>query len=405
MSREAVIIATARTPIGKAYRGAFNDTDATTLGGHVVAAAVSRAGIDAAQIDDVVFGCAVQQGTTGQNIARYAALRAGLPMSVAGMTIDRACSSGLMAVATAAKQIVVDGADVTVGGGVESVSLVMNERLNNDRVGDAWQREHIPELDTSMIETAEIVAERYGVSREAQDRYALQSQQRTAEAQAAGRYDAEIAPLSVQMRVQDKSTGAVSRREVTLRYDEGNRPGTTLEDLQRLQPVFKGGRYVAQGKYVTAGNASQLSDGAAAMVLVERKLAERRGFEPLGAYRGMAVAGCRPEEMGIGPVFAVPKLLARHGLGIDDIGLWELNEAFASQLLYCRDQLGIPDERLNVSGGSIAIGHPFGMTGARCIGHLLHEGRRRRVKYGIVTMCVGGGMGAAGLFEIYPPSV
>lgn len=405
MSREAVIVATARTPIGKAYRGAFNDTDATTLAGHAVAAAVARAGIEAAQVEDVVLGCAVQQGTTGQNIARYAALRAGLPMSVSGMTIDRACSSGLMAIATAAKQIMVDGADVTVGGGVESVSLVMNDRLNNDRVGDAWQREHIPELDTSMIETAEIVAERYGISRDAQDRYALQSQQRTAEAQAAGRYDAEIAPLTSWMRVQDKATGAVSQREVTLRYDEGNRPATTLDDLQKLQPVFKGGRYVAQGKYITAGNASQLSDGAAAVVLASRQYAEQRGLEPLGAYRGMAVAGCRPEEMGIGPVFAVPRLLARHGLGIDDIGLWELNEAFASQLLYCRDRLGIPDERLNVSGGSIAIGHPFGMTGARCIGHLLHEGRRRGVKYGVVTMCVGGGMGAAGLFEIYPTNV
>ncbi len=401
MSREAVIVATARTPIGRANRGAFNDTDATTLGGHVVAEAVRRAGVDPGEIEDVVFGCAVQQGTTGQNIARFAALRAGLPVTVPGMTIDRACSSGLMAVAAAARHIIVDGAPITIGGGIESVSLVMNERVNYDRIGDPWQREHYPEMDTSMIETAEIVAERYGVSREAQDAYALQSQQRTAQAQAEGRYDAEIAPLTTRMRVQDKVTGAVTEQEITLRLDEGNRPQTTLEDLQKLKPVFKGGRYVAAGKFITAGNASQLSDGAAALVLMDAKLAEQRGLKPLGAYRGLAVAGCRPEEMGIGPVFAVPKLLARHGLTIDDIDLWELNEAFASQLLYCRDQLGIPNDRLNVSGGSIAIGHPFGMTGARCVGHLLHEGRRRGARYGVVTMCVGGGMGAAGLFEIF----
>ena len=401
MSREAVIVATARTPIGRANRGAFNDTDATTLGGHVVAEAVRRAGVDPAEVDDVVFGCAVQQGTTGQNIARFSALRAGLPVTVPGMTIDRACSSGLMAVAAAARHIIVDGAPITIGGGIESVSLVMNERVNYDRIGDSWQREHYPEMDTSMIETAEIVAERYGVSRDAQDAYALQSQQRTAQAQAEGRYDAEIAPLTTRMRVQDKVTGAVTEQEVMLRLDEGNRPQTTLEDLQKLKPVFKGGRYVTAGKFVTAGNASQLSDGAAALVLMDAKLAEQRGLEPLGAYRGLAVAGCRPEEMGIGPVFAVPKLLARHGLTIDDIDLWELNEAFASQLLYCRDQLGIPNDRLNVSGGSIAIGHPFGMTGARCTGHLLHEGRRRGAKYGVVTMCIGGGMGAAGLFEIF----
>jgi len=401
MSREAVIVATARTPIGRAYRGAFNDTDATTLGGHVVAEAVRRAGVDPGEVEDVVFGCAVQQGTTGQNIARFAALRAGLPDTVPGMTIDRACSSGLMAVAAAARHIIVDGAPVTVGGGIESVSLVMNERINYDRIGDPWQREHYPEMATSMIETAEIVAERYGVSREVQDMYALQSQQRTAHAQAAGRYDAEMAPLTTRMRVQDKSTGAVSEQEVTLRLDEGNRPQTTLGDLQQLKPVFKGGRYVAEGRFITAGNASQLSDGAAALVLMDSKLAEKRGLEPLGAYRGVAVAGCRPEEMGIGPVFAVPRLLERHGLTIGDIDLWELNEAFASQVLYCRDRLGIPNDRLNVSGGSISIGHPFGMTGARCVGHLLHEGRRRGAKYGVVTMCVGGGMGAAGLFEIF----
>lgn len=401
MSRTAVIVATARTPIGRAYRGAFNDTDATTLAGHVVAAAVQRSGVDPAEVEDVVFGCAVQQGTTGQNIARFAALRAGLPDTVPGMTIDRACSSGLMAVAAAARHIIVDGAPITVGGGVESVSLVMNERLNYDRMGDAWQREHYPAMATSMIETAEVVAERYGISREAQDEYALQSQQRTAAAQAAGRYAAELAPITTRMRVQDKATGAVTQHEVTLQLDEGNRPQTTLADLQKLKPVFAGGHYAAVGRHVTAGNASQLSDGAAALVLMDSKLAEQRGLQPLGAYRGLAVAGCRPEEMGIGPVFAVPKLLERNGLTLDDIDLWELNEAFASQLLYCRDQLGIPNDKLNVSGGSIAIGHPFGMTGARCIGHLLHEGRRRGARFGVVTMCVGGGMGAAGLFEIF----
>ncbi len=401
MSREAVIVATARTPIGKAYRGAFNNTDATTLGGHVIAEAVRRAGVDPAEVEDVAMGCAVQQGTTGQNIARFSALRAGLPNTVPGMTIDRACSSGLMAIAAAARHIIVDGAPVTIGAGIESVSLVMNERLNYERMGDAWQREHYPEMDTSMIETAEIVAERYGISREAQDVYALQSQLRTAQAQAEGRYEAEIAPITSRMLVQDKATNAVTEREVTLKLDEGNRPQTTLEDLQQLKPVFKGGRFIREGRFITAGNASQLSDGAAALVLMDGKVAEQRGLAPLGAYRGLAVAGCRPEEMGIGPVFAVPKLLARHGLTVDDIDIWELNEAFASQLLYCRDRLGIPNERLNVSGGSISIGHPFGMTGARCVGHLLHEGRRRGARYGVVTMCVGGGMGAAGLFEIF----
>jgi acetyl-CoA C-acetyltransferase len=400
--REAVIVAARRTPIGKAYRGAFNNTYGATLGGHAIAAAIEQAGIDPGEVDDVAMGCALQQGTTGNNIARQAALRAGLPNTVAGMTIDRQCSSGLMGVATAAKYIINDGAPIAIGAGIESISLVQNGHINGFMAVDPWLKEHVPELGTSMIETAEIVAERYGVSREAQDEYALQSQQRTAQAQSEGRFDREIAPMTTVMKVLvNKETGETADKEITISADEGNRPQTTLADLQKLAPVFKGGRYVQEGKFVTAGNASQLSDGSAAIVLMERKEAEKRGLEALGAYRGMAVAGCGPEEMGIGPVFAIPKLLERNGLKIEDIDIWELNEAFASQVLYCRDKLGIPNDKLNVSGGSISIGHPYGMTGARCTAHLMYEGKRRGAKYGVVTMCIGGGMGAAGLFEIF----
>ena len=399
--REAVIVSTARTPIGKAYRGAFNNTDGATLGGHAIAEAVKRSGIDPADIDDISMGCALQQGTTGNNIARQAALRAGLPVTVSGQTIDRQCSSGLMAIATSAKYITGDGAPIAIGAGIESISLVQNEKINRFRVGDPWLKEHVPQLYMTMLETAEIVAERYGISREAQDEYALQSQQRTAQAQSEGRLTNEIAPMTTVMMVQNKETGEFSEKEVTISMDEGNRPQTTLADLQKLAPVFKGGQQIQEGKFITAGNASQLSDGAAALVLMERKEAEKRGLQPLGAYRGMAVAGCGPEEMGIGPVFAVPKLLERNGLKMDDIDIWELNEAFASQVLYCRDKLGIPNENLNVSGGAISIGHPYGMSGARMTGHILHEGKRRKAKYGIVTMCIGGGMGGAGLFEIY----
>jgi acetyl-CoA C-acetyltransferase len=399
--REAVIVSTARTPIGKAYRGAFNNTQGQALGGHVIAEAVKRAGVDPTEIGDVVMGAALQQGTTGGNVARQCAMRAGLPTSVAGMSIDRQCASGLMAIATAAKEIVVDGLDVAVGGGLESISLVQNDHINRFRAQDPILVERLPALYMTMLETAEVVAERYGVTREAQDAYALQSQQRTAQAQSDGRFADEIVPMPTVMTVTDKATGASSERPVTLNADEGNRPQTTLGDLAGLKPVFKDGQRILEGRFITAGNASQLSDGASAVVLMEAKEAERRGLAPLGAYRGIAVAGCDPDEMGIGPVFAVPKLLKQQGLKVEDIDLWELNEAFAVQVLYCRDRLGIPNERLNVNGGAISIGHPYGMSGARMTGHILLEGKRRRAKYGVVTMCVGGGMGAAGLFEIF----
>jgi acetyl-CoA C-acetyltransferase len=399
--REAVVVATARTPIGKAFRGALNATFPQALGGHVIGEALRRAGVDAGEIDDVIMGAAIQRHATAYNVARQCAMRAGLPVSVPGMSVDRQCASGLMAIATAAKEIIADGMTITIGGGVESVSMcqVSGDPLFGDQ--DPVLTLENAALYMSMLETAEIVSDRYHVDREAQDQYALQSQQRTAAAQVAERFAAEITPLTTTMRVTDKVTGETSTQSVRLDKDEGNRPRTTLLDLQQLKPVFQQGQRVAEGKYITAGNASQLSDGASAIVLMEAREAERRGLKPLGAYRGMAVAGCQPDEMGIGPVFAIPKLLKSFGLTIDDIGIWELNEAFACQVIYCRDRLGIPNDRLNVSGGAIAIGHPYGMSGARMTGHLLIEGKRRGEKYGVVTMCVGGGMGAAGLFEIY----
>ncbi len=390
---EAVIVSTARTPIGRAFRGAFNLTHGATLGGHVIRHAVERAGIEPAEIEDVIMGCGFPEGATGHNIARQAAIKAGLPVTTSAMTLNRFCSSGLQAISIAAQRVMVDGAPVAVGGGLESISLIQNN-TNLHHYKDEWLLAHKPEVYLPMIDTAENVAVRYGISREQQDEFALESQRRTAAAQQAGLFKGEIVPLTTIKQMTDKEGTRSWTEEVTLAQDEGNRPDTSRDGLAKLKPVR------GEGKCITAGNASQLSDGASAAVVMDSKLAERRGLKPLAIYRGMVVAGCEPDEMGIGPVFAVPKLLQRHSLKVDDIDLWELNEAFAVQVIYCRDRLGIPNERLNVNGGAISVGHPYGMSGARLVGHALLEGRRRKAKKVVVTMCVGGGMGAAGLFEI-----
>ncbi|ALW89204.1 acetyl-CoA C-acyltransferase [Deinococcus actinosclerus] len=390
---EAVIVSTARTPIGKAYRGFLNDTHGSDLGAHAVTHAIARAGVDPAEIEDVIMGAGNPEGATGSNIARQIALRAGLPVGVAGQTVNRFCSSGLQTIATAANSVMAGQGDVYVAGGLESITLTQNEHANKYRLRGEWLMEHKPAIYMPMLETAEIVAKRYGITREQQDEYAYHSQMRTARAQQAGLFEHEIVPMTAAMKVQDKATGEISDQTVTRTLDEGNRADTTLEGLGKLKPVFEGG-------VITAGNASQLSDGAAAVVVMNADVARERGLAPLGLFKGFAIAGCEPDEMGIGPVFAVPKLLKRHGLSVDDIDLWELNEAFAVQALYCRDHLGIDPEKYNVNGGSISIGHPYGMSGARLTGHALLEGKRRGAKHVVVTMCIGGGMGAAGLFEV-----